>query len=106
MSGDVNLTWSPHPTPTAGGPWSAGVCSETNERTSEIICALLSQELEGSEAEGEHLRTELQLARHEVTSLKRLVTGKDALLMRKGQALDQAKVSHHCDLLSSLPEMG
>ncbi|XP_025076115.1 lamin-A-like isoform X2 [Pomacea canaliculata] len=50
-----------------------------------------ARELEGSEAEGEHLRTELQLARHEVTSLKRLVTGKDALLMRKGQALDQAK---------------
>ncbi|XP_076449834.1 uncharacterized protein LOC143286125 isoform X2 [Babylonia areolata] len=56
------------------------------------------RDLEKEEAAGEGLRRELELCQHEVTSLKQLVNGKDALLFRKTQALEQAKV-----VIESLP---
>ncbi|KAL8593001.1 hypothetical protein ACOMHN_017931 [Nucella lapillus] len=57
------------------------------------------RDLERGEAAGEGVRKELELAQHEVTSLKQLLAGKDALLFRKTQALEQAKV-----VIESLPK--
>ncbi|KAK7481728.1 hypothetical protein BaRGS_00027101 [Batillaria attramentaria] len=56
------------------------------------------RDLEKGEAAGEGMRRELELAQHEVMTLKQLITGKDALLLRKGQALEQAK-----EIIESLP---
>lgn len=57
------------------------------------------RDLEKSEAAGEGMRKELEVAQHEVLTLKQLILGKDALLLRKGQALEQAK-----DIIESLPK--
>ena len=52
-----------------------------------------AQELEREEAAGASLRRELEVVQQEVATLKQLIVGKDALLLRKCQALEQAKVS-------------
>ena len=50
--------------------------------------------MERGEAAQDTLRKELELTRHEVNTLKQLIAGKDALLLRKTQSLEQAKVTH------------
>ncbi|KAK7114160.1 myosin heavy chain, clone 203-like isoform X2 [Littorina saxatilis] len=56
------------------------------------------RDMEREEAAGENQKKELELAQQEVSSLKHLIAGKDALVLRKCQALEQAKL-----VIESLP---
>ncbi|XP_005091342.2 uncharacterized protein LOC101862772 [Aplysia californica] len=83
----------------------AGLEKELSERSLLLLAARKAaleykeklRELERREHDSQSVREELEVSRSEVDTLKQLLSGKDVLVMRKCQSLQQAK--HYVDSL-------